>query len=81
MRYVYVLRSQQHPDRTYVGATGDLQRRISEHNAGKSRHTAKFAPWQLQVALRFRDAATADAFEGYLKTGSGRAFMKRHFVS
>jgi hypothetical protein len=32
------------------------------------------------VALEFAGEASAVAFERYLKTGSGRAFAKRHFV-
>jgi hypothetical protein len=31
------------------------------------------------VALEFADAKNAARFERYLKTGSGRAFAKRHF--
>jgi hypothetical protein len=36
-------------------------------------------PWELVVAVRFEDARRAAAFEQYLKSGSGRAFAKRHF--
>ena len=79
MRYVSLLRSQAVPAETYVGATRDLQRRLAEHNARKCRHTRKYAPWSCALAMRFEDDATADAFERYLKTGSGRAFAKRHF--
>jgi hypothetical protein len=31
------------------------------------------------VIIEFRDQARALAFERYLKSGSGRAFAKRHF--
>ncbi len=47
MWYVYIIRSIEFPDQEYIGATEDLKRRIPEHNAGKSAHTAKFKPWQL----------------------------------
>jgi predicted GIY-YIG superfamily endonuclease len=40
MWYVYILRSINHPDQEYIGATADLKRRLSDHNAGKSAHTA-----------------------------------------
>src|SRR6476659_847289 len=33
----------------------------------------------LPVSLEFADALIAARFERYLKTGSGRAFAKRHF--
>jgi len=47
MWYVHILRSINFPEQEYVGATADLKRRLPEHNAGKSAHTAKFKPWQL----------------------------------
>jgi len=80
MKHVYVLTSQTSPGQSYVGLTGDLQRRLAEHNAGKCRHTRKYAPWRCLVALRFAQDSKADDFEKYLKTGSGRAFLKRHFL-
>ena len=79
MKYVYVLQSRASPEQRYVGVTGDLRRRLAEHNARKCRHTRKHAPWTCVLALRFLDDSKADAFERYLKTGSGRAFAKRHF--
>ena len=35
---------------------------------------------QFWRAVKFTNADSAVAFERYLKTGSGRAFAKRHFV-
>lgn len=79
MKYVYLLRNFSNPFRTYVGSTEDLVRRVTEHNQGKANHTARYAPWRLEVAVQFRDAEKADEFETYLKSGSGHAFAKRHF--
>jgi hypothetical protein len=42
--YVYIIRSIDFPEQEYIGATADLKRRLSELNAGKSTHTAKFEP-------------------------------------
>ena len=36
-------------------------------------------PWELVVSIEFTDERRALAFEKYLKSGSGRAFAKRHF--
>ena len=36
-------------------------------------------PWQIRVAVAFRDPALVTRFERYLKSGSGRAFAQRHF--
>ena len=79
VRYVYLLESRSHPAKRYVGITEDLKKRLSEHNAGKSPHTSKYAPWCCPVAVRFADHGKARAFEKYLKSGSGYAFAKRHF--
>ena len=77
--YVYLLRSLSHEAQRYVGLTGDLKKRLADHNAGKSPHTSKHTPWELVVAVYFKDRDKADAFEPYLKQGSGHAFANRHF--
>jgi predicted GIY-YIG superfamily endonuclease len=79
-RFVYVLRSEVAPDRYYVGVTSNIALRLQTHNSGGSQHTATLRPWRLVVALEFASGASALAFEKYLKSGSGRAFAKRHFV-
>ncbi len=77
MHYVYLLQSQTFVDERYVGRTSDLKRRLAEHNAGKSPHTSKFAPWRLVTYVAFSDAQKAETFERYLKSGSGHAFAKK----
>jgi predicted GIY-YIG superfamily endonuclease len=44
MHYVYVLQSEDDPAHYYVGLTTDPQRRLYEHNSGKSIHTNKYKP-------------------------------------
>ena len=78
-RVVYVLRSEREPARHYVGLTADARARLADHNAGASAHTAKHRPWRLAVSIEFETSEHATAFERYLKSGSGRAFSKRHF--
>ncbi|MGD2133467.1 MAG: GIY-YIG nuclease family protein, partial [Maricaulaceae bacterium] len=80
MWYVYLLRSDNHPDQTYKGLTKDLKARLRAHNAGQSKHTAKYAPWTLVAYLAFADRRKALEFEHYLKTGSGAAFAKRRLL-
>jgi putative endonuclease len=55
MWYVYIIRSLNFPEQEYIGATADLKRRLPEHNAGKSTHTAKFKPWKLTWYCAFPD--------------------------
>ena len=77
MRYVYLLASQTFESRRYVGITSDLKQRITDHNAGKSPHTSKYRPWKLMTYVAFSDDQKADAFERYLKSGSGHAFARK----
>jgi len=62
-----------------VGLTDDLPKRLADHNAGRSAHTAKYRPWEVVVAVQFADPQMAIRFERCLKSGSGHAFLKRHF--
>ena len=78
-RSVYILRSVSDPSRPYVGLTSNVAARLADHNAGRCHHTAKHRPWELVVAVEFANEGRALAFERYLKSGSGRAFAKRHF--
>ena len=77
MHYVYVLRSERESDRFYVGLTADLRKRLRDHNAGHSIHTAKYIPWNLETYVAFSNKDKAVQFEAYLKSGSGRAFAKK----
>lgn len=77
MFYVYLLRSESDPARTYVGFTEDLRQRLHEHNIGKSTHTAKYRPWLLETYLAFSSIQQARDFERYLKTPSGIAFANK----
>lgn len=79
MKYVYLIRSKSRPAKTYIGITEELEARLKAHNGGSSAHTARFRPWKLEVALAFQEDEKAEDFEEYLKSGSGRAFAKRHF--
>ena len=51
----------------------------AQHNAGKTRSTRSHRPWEIVVAIYFADPGKAQAFERYLKHGSGHAFANRHF--
>jgi len=80
MVYVYLIESVHQRQQHYVGITHDLKQRLIEHNEGKSPHTRKFKPWRLVTYTGFADESTAANFEKYLKSGSGKTFLKRHFL-
>jgi len=79
MFYVYLIQSEPFPEQRYTGFTTDLKERFKTHNAGQSPHTSKYKPWKLISYHAFLDKRTAQKFEHYLKTGSGKAFAKKRF--
>jgi predicted GIY-YIG superfamily endonuclease len=79
-RFVYILRSDSSPSRHYVGRTVNVDERLEWHNAGPCGHTGQHRPWSIVVSVEFPNERAAAHFEKYLKSGSGRAFAKRHFA-
>ncbi|NOZ46331.1 MAG: GIY-YIG nuclease family protein [Chlorobi bacterium] len=76
MYYVYVLKSsltQKH----YTGLTKDLERRLKEHNSGKTKSTKHGKPWNLIYKEELLTLQEARKREIYLKSGSGREFIKK----
>jgi putative endonuclease len=79
-RFVYVWRSTVDRSWYYTGLTRHVAARLDVHNSGGSTHTRALRPWELVATIEFAAEASAVAFEKYLKSGSGRAFAKRHFL-
>jgi len=79
MYIVYILKSTPCPSKTYVGFTKDLDKRLTAHNAKRSLFSRRYAPWDVECFIAFRDEEKARRFERYLKEGSGYAFLKKHF--
>ena len=79
MFYVYIIKSKNY-DKHYTGITKDLRKRFQDHNFGKSPHTAKYRPYMIVWYCGFSNKNKAYIFEKYLKSGSGIAFLKKHFL-
>ena len=78
MKYVvYVIQSQL-DRRLYKGLTRDVSIRLKEHNSGKNFSTKPYTPWTLIYTKEFTDQTEARKWEKYLKSGSGREFLKRY---
>lgn len=80
MYYVYILRSIQFGNQTYIGSTPDIKTRLASHNSGANKHTSKFKPWRVVWVCGFLNKEKAVAFEMYLKTSSGIAFRKKRLA-
>ena len=71
MFYVYVLQSLSYGCR-YVGSTGDLEKRLNQHNEGLARYTKGRRPWELIYFEEFSTRSEAMRRERFLKSGRGR---------
>ena len=79
MFHVYLLQSEGHPRRRYVGYTEQPPfDRLSDHNAGRVLSTSRHGPWRLVAFVGVPDKTKALELERYLKSGSGHAFASRH---
>lgn len=81
MYFVYILKSEKDSNKIYIGFTHDLTKRLAEHNTAQSTYSKRYAPWKLVSYTAFIHKTAALAFETYLKSGSGFAFLKKRFLS
>ena len=72
---VYALKNRVNNE-IYIGMTTALDRRLNEHNKGKNRYTKAFIPWIVFYTEEHPDYATARIREKYLKTTTGRRFLR-----
>ncbi|HEA20051.1 MAG TPA: GIY-YIG nuclease family protein [Pricia antarctica] len=75
MFYVYVLLSEK-DGRLYKGITGDIVKRVKQHNLGQNRSTRAFGPWKLVHREEFATRPEARSREKFFKSGGGREFLK-----
>lgn len=75
MYYVYILKSEK-SGRMYTGSTGNLRKRLSQHNTKQSTWTRGGVPWKLIYYEACLHEVDARAREVYLKTGTGKRYIK-----
>ena len=72
MFYIYILRSKL-TQRYYVGSTEVVEKRLKEHNTGKSKSTRAGIPWELIHTESFATRSEAMLQEQKIKArGIGR---------
>jgi putative endonuclease len=72
MFIVYILYSSK-IKKHYTGSTNDLDRRLKEHNRGKTAFTKSRIPWVLMYQKAFSTRAESVRFEESIKNrGAGR---------
>jgi putative endonuclease len=77
MYYVYSLKCR---DGFYIGCTHNIEERFQRHQNGHVPATQNRLPVILEFYIAIEDKYKAFQFEKYLKSGSGRAFIKKHLI-
>lgn len=76
MYYVYVMRSLK-DKRNYIGHTNDLERRLQDHNRGKSKSVRGRGPFELIYSEEVSTKTEAARRENQIKSyKGGEAFKK-----
>ena len=75
MVFVYVIKSEKSA-RLYVGISKNLEVRLSQHNAGKSKFTKGHMPWTLLYSEKLSDYGSARQREKYLKSAAGKRWLR-----
>jgi len=78
MYYVYILKCVD--KKFYIGCTNDLKDRVKRHKQGQILATKNRGPVELYCYFAFQDKYLGFNFEKYLKSGSGRSFIKKHLI-
>jgi putative endonuclease len=73
--YVYIIYS---PllDKYYIGYTSDLEKRLTEHNAGISLFTSKADDWELKYSEIFSNRESAIQREKAIKGKKSRKYIE-----
>jgi putative endonuclease len=79
MYIVYILQSLK-DKKTYVGYSGDFERRFKEHNSGRVRATKHRRPLKVLFTEEFETETEAKRRELYWKNGGGRRKLKKYFT-
>lgn len=73
--FVYIIKSLKTGKR-YIGFTCDIDKRLKEHNTGKSYWTRNKGPWELVYCEEKMTAKEAENREKFFKSGDGRQALK-----
>ena len=73
--FVYVLKSEI-SSRFYRGISKDVEKRLKEHNSGKTKSTRAYCPWKVVYVEEYTDRISAREREKFLKTGKGRDYIE-----
>ena len=75
MYFVYVIKSEK-DSKLYYGLTTNLEKRLSQHNAGEVKSTKSRVPFKLAYSEKMKTLSEARKREKYFKSGFGRKYVK-----
>jgi len=75
MYFVYILQSIKN-ETYYVGSTGDVHRRLKEHNQGLSRSTRPYRPWRIRKIETFNTLSQARKREQFIKKKKSKKIIE-----
>jgi len=78
MWFVYILECSN--GQFYKGCTSNLEERLESHQKGLVKSTKNLLTVKLVTYIGFQEQSKAYDFEKYLKSSSGRAFLKKHLI-
>lgn len=81
MYYLYRIQSLEYPDKSHIGITHNVKKRLALHNSGRVDKTSEYAPWRVSFYAAFTRKERAEAFKTFLKTPEGRDFAHEHLWS
>ncbi len=76
MSYVYILQSER-SGRYYIGSSEDPQRRLEEHNNGRTASTKNKGPWKICLAQEYPSTLEARQMELRLKRFKSRKIIEQ----
>ncbi|HEY9165067.1 MAG TPA: GIY-YIG nuclease family protein [Candidatus Kryptonia bacterium] len=79
MFYTYIILSLK-TGRYYVGSASNLERRVDQHNRGKTTSTRTGIPWKLAYSEEFDSRKKAVERERYIKSQKSKIFIE-HLIS
>ena len=80
MHYAYILLNETRT-RTYTGVTDDVDKRLTEHNAGRVRSSSPYRPYEIVHIESFKTMSEARHKEKFYKSTTGRRKLKKMFFT
>ena len=76
MFLLYILKSKKN-DRFYIGSTNDMERRLNEHNSGKTKSLKYLRPLEVVFLKEFENERDARQMEKKLKKFKNKNILEK----